>query len=64
MALAFLAVVVSEWFFLAILVLMFVVSTLAWRMRCHVCGWPLTKRWWGYSLIAPSYCPKCGAKVT
>lgn len=63
MFLSLLALLVTEWFFIGVLILMIVVDAMTHRVRCNNCNWPLIKRWWGYALIAPKNCPKCGEVV-
>ncbi len=43
--------------------LLILTATSAYQVRCDNCRWPLIKRWWGYTPIAPANCPKCGEKV-
>jgi hypothetical protein len=63
MALMILSGQVGGWLLLVIPLLMITVGVLTYRVRCHVCRWPLIKRWWGVAPYAPRACPKCGETV-
>lgn len=63
MFLGLLALIVSKWFLVGVLILMIVVSAKAFQVRCRSCNWPLIKRWWGYAPIAPRNCPNCDEPV-
>lgn len=63
MILGILGLTINKWILVGVFALMIAVSVLSYQVRCHSCGWPLIKRWWGYAPFAPRNCPKCGEKV-
>jgi hypothetical protein len=70
--LSFLATTVSGWFWVALLLLMGVIGFIGMRLRCHVCGKPVTYNpvnllflieMWMWTPWIPEHCTKCGAKI-